>query len=190
MENIIFTGIIGLILGIFIAFYDKKSGSKLYKKWYNVSNKNKIDENLEIGFITNQMFSQKLTVALIFTAIAYVVHFFILGEPFLALFRMIGFFIGIMIAFYVGTLLLSLFSKKTNKVIDYIEKVEKGSIDLKEEAKKGYEKAKDKVMETVTGKEEEIEKVIEKEIPKEGVPLPDPKKGDNWRDGVKKFMDK
>lgn len=185
MENLIFTGIIGLVVGLFISFYDKKSGSKLYKKWYNVSNKNKIDDKLEIGFITNQLFSQKLTVALILTALAYVVHFFILGEPFLALFRMIGFFIGIMIAFYTGSLLLSLFSKKTNKVIDYIEQVEKGSIDLKEEAKKGFEKAKDKVMETVTGKEEVVEKEISKEEPK-----PESKKDDNWRDGVKDFMKK
>ncbi len=189
MENIIFTGIIGLVIGLFVSFYDKKSGSKLYKKWYNVSNKNNIDPNLEIGFITNQLFGQKLTVALIFTAITYVIHFFILGEPFLALFRMIGFFVGIMIAFYTAGLILSMFSKKVSKTIEYIENVEKGGIDLKEEAKKGFDKVKDKVKETVSGKEEE--KPNEKEIPKEeSKPEDEPNKEDDWRDGVKRFMDK
>lgn len=186
---IFYTGIIGLVFGILFSFYDKKSGSKLYKKWYNISNKDDIDPNLDIGFVTNQLFGQKFTVAIVFTVLAYILHYFLIGEAFYGLFRMIGFFVGIMIAFYTANLLLSVFTKKSNKVIDYIEKVEKEGIDLKAEAKKGFEKAKDKVMETVTGKEEVVEKVIEKEIPKEEV-KPDPKKDDNWRDGVKKFMDK
>lgn len=182
---IFYTGIIGLVFGILFSFYDKKSGSSLYKKWYNLSNKNKIDPDLEIGFVTNQLFGQKLTVALIFTALAYVLHYLLIGEAFYGLFRMIGFFIGIMIAFYAANLLMSLFSKKTNKVIDYIEKVEKGSIDLKAEAKKGFEKAKDKVMETVAGSEE----IVEEEIGEEK-PATESKKEDNWRDGVKDFMKK
>ena len=183
MENIIFTGIIGLIVGIFLSYYDKKSGSKLYKNWYNVSNKNKIDPNLEIGFITNQLFGQKLTIGLIFTAIAYIIHFFVLGEPFLGLFRMIGFFIGIMIAFYAAGLLLSMFSKKMSKTIEYIEKVEKGSIDVREEAKAKYESVKEKVKEKITSEKEIV-------IEKKEEPIAEQKKEDNWRDGVKKFMDK
>ena len=195
MENIIFTGIIGLVIGMFISFYDKKSGKKLYHKWYNISNKNNLDPKMEIGFVTNQLFGQKLTVALIFTAIAYVVHFFLVGDAFLGLFRMIGFFVGIMIAFYTASLLLSLFSKKISKTIDYIEKVEKGSIDLKAEAKKGFEKAKDKVSEvaedikeSVTGKEETKEIIEEKTEPTPEKETP--KDDKDWRKGVKDFLDK
>ncbi|MGB1039660.1 MAG: hypothetical protein ACPGVD_02155 [Flavobacteriales bacterium] len=184
-----FAGIIGLVLGIAFSYYDKKSGSKLYKKWYNISNKNNIDPNLEIGFVSNQLFGQKLSVALILTAFAYVISFVVFGVNAIhALFYMIPFIIGLMIAFYTSSLILGIFSKKANKVIDYIEEVEKGGIDLKEEAKKGFDKAKEKVMETVTQKKEEP-KPLEKEIPKEE-PVPKEKKDDNWRDGVKKFMDK
>ena len=183
-----FAAIMGIALGLLFTFYDKKSGINLYKKWYNLSNKNNIDPDLEIGFVTNQLFGQKLTVSIILTGITYLISFLVFGiNPIQSLFYMIAFFLGLMIAFYTSSLLLSLFSKKTNKVIDYIEKVEKEGIDLKAEAKKGFDKAKEKVMETVTPKEEEEEEV--KEIPKEE-PKPEEKKDDNWRDGVKKFMDK
>ena len=128
-----FAGIIGLVLGIAFSYYDKKSGSKLYKKWYNISNKNNIDPNLEIGFVSNQLFGQKLSVALILTAFAYVISFVVFGVNAIhALFYMIPFIIGLMIAFYTSSLILGIFSKKANKVIDYIEEVEKGGIDLKE----------------------------------------------------------
>ena len=187
MENIVFAGIIGLVVGLFVSYYDKRSGSKLYKKWYNVSNKNKIDPKLEIGFVTNQLFGQKLTVGLIFTAIAYVVHFFILGEPFLGLFRMIGFFVGIMVAFYTAGIILSMFSNKVSKTIEYIEKVEKEGIDLKEEAKKGFDKAKEKVKETISPEEKPTAK---EEVKEEPISDSETKEDDNWRDGVKKFMDK
>ena len=189
MENILFTGIIGLALGIFIAYYDKKSGSKLYKKWYNVSNKNKIDPNLEIGFITNQLFGQKLTIALVLTALAYIVHFFIIGEPFLALFRMIGFFVGIMIAFYASGILFSLFSKKVSSTIDYIEKVEKGNLDIREDAKEKYEKVKEKVKESIT-KRQDVVAEGNSEPATEPTKKAEPKENSNWRDGVKNFMDK
>jgi hypothetical protein len=185
-----FAAIMGIVLGLLFTFYDKKSGINLYKKWYNISNKNKIDPDLEIGFVTNQLFGQKLTVSIILTGIAYLISFLVFGiNPIQSLFYMVAFFLGLMVAFYTSGLLLSLFSKKTNKVIDYIEKVEKGGIDLKAEAKKGFDKAKEKVMETVTPKEEPKEKEIEKEIPEEK-PKPETKKDDNWRDGVKNFMDK
>lgn len=185
----IFAGIFGLAIGLLFSYYDKKSGSKLYKKWYNISNKNNIDPKLEIGFVTNQLFGQKLTVALILTAISYVLGIFVFGmHPFQGLFYMIGLFIGLMIAFYTAGILLSLFSKKVSKTIEYIEKVEQGGIDLKEEAKKGMEKVKDKVMETVNPTEEVKQKNVEKELPKEKPETPE--KEDNWRDGVKKFMDK
>ena len=184
--EITFAAIIGLVIGLLFSFYDKKSGIKLYRKWYNISNKNKIDPNLEIGFVTNQLFGQKLTVSLIITAICYVIGVLAFDvPPFSGLFYMIGVFIGLMVAFYTSSLLLSLFSKKTSKVIDYIEQVEKGGIDLKAEAKKGMNTVKEKVKETVSPKEEP--KLKEKEIPKEE---PEVKKDDNWREGVKKFMDK
>ena len=82
-----------------------------------------------------------------------------------------------------------MFSKKVSGAIDYIEKVEKGGIDLGEEAKKSFNKVKDKVKETVTGNEEVV---VEKKP--EPTPEPskeaEPKEDPNWRDGVKKFMDK
>lgn len=185
-----FAAIIGLVLGLFFTYYDKKSGTNLYKKWYNISNKNKIDPDLEIGFVTNQLFGQKLTVALILTGIFYLISFLVFGvNPVKSLFYMIAFFLGLMVAFYTANLILSMFSKKVSGAIDYIEKVEKGGIDLGEEAKKSSNKVKDKVKETVTGNE----KIVVEEKP-EPIPEPakeaDPKEDSNWRDGVKKFMDK
>lgn len=190
-----FTAIIGLVIGIFISFYDKKSGKKLYHKWYNISNKNKLDPNTEIGFVTNQLFGQKLTVALIITGISYVIGFMVFGiNPISGIFYMIAYFLGLMVAFYTSSLLLSLFSKKVSKTIEYIENVEKGNIDLKAEAKKGYEKVKDKledvvesVKETVTGKDteelkQEIPKKEEKESPKE--------ENKDWKKGINDFLDK
>jgi len=191
-----FAAIIGLVIGIFFTIYDKKSGKKLYHKWYNISNKNNLDPDMEIGFVTNQLFGQKLTVSLIITGLTYVIGFMLFGmNPISGIFYMIAFFLGLMVSFYTASLLLSLFSKKISKTINYIEKVEKGSIDLKAEAKKGFEKAKDKVSEvaedikeSVTGKEETKEIIEEKTEPTPEKETP--KDDKDWRKGVKDFLDK
>lgn len=181
MEGIIFSAIIGLVVGTLFFYYDSKSGRKLYRKWHDISSKNKLDPNLNVGFVNGQLFGQKLTVAITISVILFVLAFLSGAlHLFQTLFYSIGFFVGMMIAFYIAPKFLAVFSKKASETIDYIESIEKGDKNITDAINKVIPKKKE---------EEKIEasKPEETEPPKE---KEEPKKDDNWRDGINKFLDK
>jgi hypothetical protein len=183
-EYTLFTAILGLVLGTLFFYYDSKSGRKLYKRWHDISSKDKLDENLNVGFVNGQLFGQKLSVAISFTAIFYVIGFFILGMNLIhGLFYSLGLFLGLMLAFYIAPKFLAIFSKKAGKTIEYIESIEKGDKKLTDELNKILPKKEAIVTEPSETKETPKEKEIE--TPKET-----PKKDDDWRKGIKGFLDK
>jgi hypothetical protein len=182
-EYTLFTAILGLVLGTLFFYYDSKSGRKLYKKWHDISSKDKLDENLNVGFVNGQLFGQKLSVAISFTAIFYVIGFFILGMNLIhGLFYSLGLFLGLMLAFYIAPKFLAIFSKKAGKTIEYIESIEKGDKKLTDELNKIIPKKEPIAAENL--KTDVSPKEKEQPTSKE------PKKDDNWRDGVNKFLDK
>lgn len=177
----IFAGIIGFVIGTLFYYYDKKSGKKLYKKWYDISNKNDLDPTVNIGFVDGRYFRQKLTVAIGLTAVCFVLSFFLCGvEPFKALMYNIGTFVGILLSFYVSGGLINVLSKRGNKTIDFIESIEKGEKNLKEEIKKVIPVGKE---EEPVKQEQPTEVKEEKEEKKDD-------KDDDWRSGVKDFLNK
>lgn len=180
MDGIIFSIIIGFILGTAFYYYDMKKGKKLYKRWYDLSNKDNLDPKLGLGFVHGRLFGQKLKVSIIFSVIAYGIGFLVFGvNPFWGLFYAGALFLGFLVAFYLARKLLSIFSVKANKTIEYIESIEKGEKNVSEELNK-LVKGKDKETESI----QKNKKVQEKEENK------DEDKDDDWRSGVKKFLDK
>lgn len=180
MSEIIFAAIIGFVLGTLFFYYDKKSGKKLYKKWYDISNKNDLDPNVNIGFVDGRYFRQKLTVAIGLTVVCFVLSFLVFGiSPFYALMYNIGTFVGILASFYISGGLINIFSKRANKTIDFIESIEKGEKNLKEEIKKVVPLAKE---EPTPEPAPEVKETPEKED--------DKKDDDDWRSGVKDFLNK
>ena len=191
MENTFFAVILGFLIGSLFYYYDRKSGKKLYKKWYDISNKNELDDKINVGFVDGRLFGQKLTVAATITVICYLLSIIIGGiSPFKGLFYAGGLFVGILASFYIAGMLFNVFSKKANKTIEFIESIEKGEKNIKDVIPSAKE-IKEKIIpsgnessvkkpENDTIKEEESSK--EKEDKKE--------KKDDWRDGVQKFLDK
>jgi positive regulator of sigma E activity len=185
MEGIIFSVIIGFVIGTLFFYYDSKSGKKLYRKWHNISSKNKLDPNLNVGFVNGQLFGQKLTVAITISVVLFVLAFLSGALTiFQMLFYSLGFFLGTMIAFYLAPKFLAVFSKKASDTIDYIESIEKGDKKLTEELNKVLPKKEAIVQEEPKAEETPKENEIEQPNSEE------PKKEDNWRDGVNKFLDK
>ncbi len=178
MENIIFAAIIGFVIGTLFYYFDKKSGKNLYKKWHDISNKEKLNPELNLGFVNGRLFGQKLSVSIAIAVICYVLGFIVFGmSPFHGLFYATGMFVGILLSFYTAGKLLDVFSKRANKTIDYIESIEKGEKNIKDEFKK------------VIPKKEEQKTPKTEEQPKEE-PKQEKKKDDDWRSGVKGFLDK
>lgn len=189
MDGIIFSIIIGFIIGTLFYYFDIKSGKKLYKRWYDVSNKDNLDASLGLGFVHGRLFGQKLKVAIILSVVGYALGFLVFGmSPFIGLFYGGGLAIGLLLSFYTSNKLLGVFSKRANKTIEYIESIEKGEKKVSEEINK-IVKGKKKEEEEVIQEKEEVKP---EEVQKQEPPKDDKKddKDDDWRSGVKKFLDK
>lgn len=188
MENIFFSILVGFALGTLFYYYDRKSGKNLYRKWYNLSNKEKLDEKETIGFVDGRLFGQKLKISIVIAIIFYVLCFIMAGIAFKGLFYAGGVLIGSLASFYISGKLLSLFSKKASKTIEYIESIEKGEKNLKEELKgilpkKDEKGVKEEPAKTESTNVDSQESKISEEPKKE-------ENKDNWRDGINKFLDK
>ncbi len=181
MEYIIFSAIVGFVIGTLFYYYDRKSGKNLYRKWHNLSNKEKLHETATIGFVDGRLFGQKLKIAIAIAAVFYILTFIMAGIPIKGLLYAGGVFVGTLVSFYISGTLLSLFSKRASKTIDYIESIEKGEKNIKDELKNILPKKEEK---TPVKNEPETSEEKADESPKEE------KKKDDWRDGINKFLDK
>lgn len=183
MEYIIFSAIVGFIIGTLFYYYDRKSGKNLYRKWHNLSNKEKLHETATIGFVDGRLFGQKLKIAIAIAVVFYLLTFLMAGIPLKGLLYAGAVFIGALSSFYISGTLLSLFSKRASQTIDYIESIEKGEKNIKDELKSILPKKEEEKISFK--KETEVsDKKEQEEAPKED------KKKDDWRDGINKFLDK
>src|SRR3989339_1311028 len=101
------------IFGIIGYHFDRRYGTKIYRIWYNWTNKNPLPENVELGFIHNQSTKKKVA---ILTTISTIQSFLMiwkadvnpLGELAM-LFAEIPF---AMLGFYLGPKIFPIWNKK------------------------------------------------------------------------------
>ena len=166
---------IGLVAGLLFYFFDFKRGLNAYRKWYDLTNKDELPDDVEMGFAYKQPFSGKL-----YTAIALSLFITLLvilaGSQNLFVELLYGVFIlaGVMGAFYLAPLIFRHGGKHMNKLKKAVDKIDQFEADLKSKEK---EKVKIEVKEEKEQKEEEPKEIKEE------------KKDDDWRKGVKKFLD-
>lgn len=199
-----FHALIFFILGIVIFYADTKVGIKWYRGWYNLTHKDPMAEDINMGFIYNRSFQNKAILAIVLVGIEVVVSFFLGSASSLNdLLYGIGELLGIILGFMLAPRMIKGGAGKMKGAMDYMEKVDKGEVNLKKDLVKGAIKAGSEIKEVLS--ETDFKKPEQQEAPKqepaqqkeEKAPEPEKKeeenkgkKDDDWRKGVKKFLDK
>ena len=171
--------IIGIAGGIAFYFFDFRNGKSRYRKWHALTHKDPLPEGTEMGFVYRQPFSGKLYTA-VFLAVVITLIVIFFGSANFLIELLYGAFIlvGLMIAFYVSPLIFRHSGKNMERIKKVVDKVDK---------------LEDKIRDTFDGDDKEPEKVVEekkeetkpeeKEEPKQ-----EDKKDDDWRKGIKDFL--
>jgi hypothetical protein len=160
---------VGLVLGTLFYFWDNKKGYSWYKRWYDLSHKEPLETTDVYSFVNNQPFSKRLIPAIII-AVAFSYLTWLLGDINLIITLLTGALslVGILVGFYLGPLIL--------------KKLPKGF----KEAKKTLDKI-DSLEQDLTNKSP---KPISEPTPEPEKKSPPKKDDDDWRKGVKDFLDK
>lgn len=164
--------LIGFALGFFFAFFDMKKGRYWYRSWYKLTHKEGLPEDSPQTFIQNQPFSKRLVPAVILSAIVGYILFATGGLNWvLLLINTSLMLVAMMFSFYAFPFLIQKISPKLGQVRDTIKKIDELEASLKRNDVK---------------EKPEMDKM---EPPKDAQKSDD-KKDDNWRSGVKDFLDK
>ncbi|MBT8326472.1 MAG: hypothetical protein KJP21_02035, partial [Bacteroidia bacterium] len=144
-----------------------------YRRWHNLSHKNPLSDESDLSFLNNQPFSKRLVPAIILTLIfGYITWMFGHLNLIYTILTFALLLVGVLLAFYTGPLILNALPGKLKEANKALKKIDALEQDIKSTA------------EAVLPKSKEEAKPIEEEI------KPEKKKDDNWRKGVKGFLDK
>lgn len=195
MDYLLYTAIIFLVLGVLFFYIDSKQGIALNKWWFSITHKDDQNNHVEEGFVVGQTISSRLSVAL-FIAILYLVILVLFKtNPIRALFNSLVSIPSMILGFYIASIFIKRGPTKIKSAIDYVEKIEKGEVDLKKDIVKGATslgktliKTTDLVKEEFYEAEENIDDTLNKEEEKSEEEEPEKKKG--WRDGIDDFLNK
>lgn len=198
-----FHALVFFVLGIALFYADTKVGIKWYRSWYNLTHKDPMADEVTMGFIYNRSFQIKAILALVLVGIEVGISFFWGSAGSLNdLLYGVGELVGIIIGFILAPRMIKTVPGKVKGAIDYMEKVDKGEVNLKKDIVKGAIKAgseiKDVLSETDNPKPEPKQEVKPEPTPEPEQKAVEPekkeeseeKKDDDWRKGVKKFLDK
>lgn len=163
--------IIGLVLGVAFVIWDHKKGQKWYKRWFDLTHKDRLEEGGDLTFIRNQPFSKRLVPAILITGVFMYVTWW-LGNlnPLITMLHGVIALAAVLVGFYVGPLIAHKLPKGLAKANETLKKIDALEADLS---------AKEVPTKTV-----EPEKKIAPKGKKED------KKDDDWRKGVQDFLDK
>ncbi|MFT5723994.1 MAG: hypothetical protein ACI9JN_001111 [Bacteroidia bacterium] len=163
--------IIGLVLGISFVIWDHKKGQKWYKRWFDLTHKDRLEAGKDVTFIRNQPFSKRLVPAIFITAIFMYVTWW-LGNlnPLITMLHGAIALVAVVAGFYIGPYIANKLPKGLAKANETLKKIDELEADLS---------AKDVPTKTI---EPERAKKVEPKTPD--------KKDDDWRSGVKDFLDK
>lgn len=128
--------VVVFFLGMAWYVFDRSVGYKLYKLWYNWTNKEKLPDNAEMGFVYKR--KAKVRVAWATAISAFQSALAIYGSDVNPFFELICFFFEIPVilaGFYAGPGLYYIWSRK-DKALDKLDRIESGEVNLGEEIQK------------------------------------------------------
>ncbi|MBR9860206.1 magnesium transporter [bacterium] len=175
--------IIGFGIGFGFYYFDLKKGFSSYRKWYKLTHKDPLPAESNKGWVFNQPFSARLSMALVLSLVLAVILFFTgnLNLIMILVYAAVV-LVGCLVAFYLSPYLF-------NKVPGHLEKISKAieKVDEIEERLKKEETASETAIKEEAKAKSEIE---EPETKEEDQPEKKKDDKDDWRSGVKDFLDK
>lgn len=194
------------VLGVVVYYIDSRVGLKIHRSWYNLTHKYPLPEHIHKGMIIRQPFFQRLIIAaLIVGAEVFISGYLGAASVLVDVLLGVAGLVGMILGFYFAGSILKIVPGTVGKAVDYLEKVESGETNIKEDVIGGAAAMGTKITDAVA--EKGVEKVIgkimpdkkEKEVKQETPgPEPEPKKEEkpeeeddqDWRDGIDKFLKK
>ncbi len=164
--------IIGLVLGILFVLWDHKKGQAWYKRWYDLSHKDPLHPSIDDTFIRNQPFSKRVVPAIIITGVFMYITWWLGNLNPLITFLQGGIaLVAVIIGFYVGPFIANKLPKGLKKANETLRKIDAIEADIKE--------VKPINVETPKPERDEIKSPPKKDD-----------KDEDWRKGIKDFLDK
>lgn len=179
--NFLFFLIVGAVIGFLFYLTDRKRGSKWFKSWYDLTHKDPLENLPPYGMVFRRDAKTKITWAIALGVAAFLVLIPIESSLLGALLDGIGTVVGIALAFFVAPLFFKIDQQKVEAVLSKLDETQDQPkpVPPKQEAPpapKAEPKPEPQKAEDVTN--ESSAKDSE-----------DDKKDDDWRGGVKKFLD-
>lgn len=175
--------IVSFVLGVALYLIDVKRGVKWYHKWYNLTHKEPVEVNYK-GFIHLRGAYQKLTVAIILSAVFFLIMLFFGGNPIVHLLTSAVMLVGFMIGFYMATPVLKFLPggvKELDKILKKADEVER-IIHANDP------NAKSEPSTIPVNKEKEQKEEVKQESEEE---KPEKKEDDkDWRGGIDEYLKK
>ncbi len=177
------------VLGVIVFYLDSRIGVSFNRSWYNMTHKNKLDPNIKKGFVVNASFVSRFIIALLTVSLTFLIslkygNLHALEYTWLAIVQ----FVGMILGFYFASKILKIVPPGINKAAKFLDKIEKGEVNLKEEIVDSSKKVVEVIKKEKLPKKKEKEKDIPKGNSKEEKEV---KKGDeDWRKGIDDFMKK
>ncbi|MFT4522507.1 MAG: hypothetical protein ACI8ZN_001457 [Bacteroidia bacterium] len=174
--------LIGCASGIGFCFLDNKFGRTWYQRWHNLTNQYKIDPQSVKTFVQYQPFSKRFVPAILLGLLLGYIFYLTGAENKLILLLDVGLMmVGILLSFYVYPIITKKLPKQLKAVKETLEKFD----GIEEKISKAVDGAKAVIEPVLRPKLDEA--TLDTEAEKEP---PAKKKDDDWRSGVKDFLDK
>lgn len=166
--------LIGFTLGILFVVWDNKKGQVWYKRWHDLSHRDPLETTEKVTFLYGQPFSKRLVPAVLITVV-FMYFVWKLGSinPMVTILQSVVALAAVIIGFYVGPFVANKLPKglkKANETLKKMDALESSILDKKE---------------ATTPKEPDTKP--EGTNPEKG---DENKKDDDWRKGIKDFLDK
>lgn len=166
--------LIGFTLGILFVVWDNKKGQVWYKRWHDLSHRDPLVTAEKISFLNGQPFSKRLVPAVLITVVfMYLVWKLGSINPMVTILQSMVALVAVLIGFYVGPFIANKLPKgikKANETLKKVDALESSLLDKQEES----------IKKAPANKPEETKSEGDSEN----------KKDDDWRKGVKDFLDK
>lgn len=125
---------------------DRRFGVNIYRWWYNLTHKNALPEDKDVGFIYNRSIKARVTFAFVVSTLQSILAWKIQVDPLAEVFMWIAEVPIMLVGFYCGPVTYSLWQKK-EAFYETIDDIENGRRDLKEEARDAMHNAASAVRE-------------------------------------------
>lgn len=149
-SQIILWAIIFIAIGALWYVIDRRIGVRLYRWWHDLTHEKPLPPEMHCGFVYNQRARVRLTTATIVAIVQSLLA--IVGgaaNPFVELFTLVLEVPLLMVGFYFGPFLYRLWEKKDH-ILDTVDRLESGELDIKGEIREASQKAAHLVRDALT----------------------------------------